>query len=87
MLELGGELYLPAKSLSAHIGGDFGGKDLENDLPIESEILGKEYATHPTAVELTLDGVAGRQVALERLAEAAHALQTRLWMPILQLIG
>ncbi len=72
MLQLGGELYLPAEPLSAHIGGDFGGKDLENDLPIESEILGKEYATHPTAVELTLDGVAGRQVAVERLADVAH---------------
>ena len=72
MLQLGGELYLTAEPLSAHIGGNFGRKNLQDDLPIEGEILREENATHSTAVELALDGVAGRQVAVERLAEVAH---------------
>jgi hypothetical protein len=57
VLKLCGELNLAAEAVEHHRAGELGGKNLQNDLAIERDLVCEEYPGHATPAELSLDGV------------------------------
>ncbi len=57
MLQLRRQLYLPLKTLGANARGELGGENFYGDFSSKSYFFADEYAGHPTAAQLALDGV------------------------------
>src|SRR5262245_27764924 len=86
MLEGGGGLDLPHKSVGTEHGGELGFQDLDGDLAVVPQILGEIDRGHAALAELALDAVtvrkscgqAGHSVAHVTLYDAGVELTRRV---------
>jgi hypothetical protein len=72
VLELGRDLDLAEKALSAERGGEVFAQDLNRDLAVVLQVMGQVDGGHATAAELTLDAVAIGQRTAQSLEEIRH---------------
>ncbi len=75
MLELRRERNLPPKAIGTELRRDFGREDLDHNFPAELPVHCQEDATHPSAGELALEGVAVAERAFESRPEIRHELR------------
>lgn len=69
MLKLRSRLNLAAEPVEHHRACQLGGKDLQDDLAIERDLVCQKDAGHPTAAELSLDCVGRTEGGLQLLSE------------------
>jgi hypothetical protein len=69
MLKLGSELDLTPKPVEHDRPRELGGEDLQDNLPIEGDLVREEDARHAAAAKFTLDCVAGPKSGLKLESE------------------
>ena len=75
MLELRGELDLPAEPIDAHAGGELGQEHLDHDLAAQRGLVRQEDARHAAAAQLALEAVGAAQGGLQLIEKAgAHGV-------------
>jgi Tfp pilus assembly ATPase PilU len=67
MLQPGGELDFPEEAIGTEGLSQFRMEHLECDRAIVAQVLRQIHDRHPTAAELALDAIVGRQLRLETI--------------------
>ena len=73
MLQRSGELNFALKPVGAEPGRQLGRKDLDDDLAVESDLLGDKDPAHPAATQLAFEPIAAGEGRLEAGQEVAHS--------------
>jgi hypothetical protein len=58
-------LNLSSEPVGVDSSGEIWRKDLDDDLPLEIDLVREEYARHPRAAQLSIDAVSAAQNSLE----------------------